>query len=407
MSVPIADLHCHYPMHLLAEEDGRHDPALKPLAKVKTRHGWQKIKATLVLLAARLLNFSSLSGTWRVNFERIGDGGVRLVFSVLYVPEAEMDFNEWPDGEPEDNYFDALATHLQEVNDDLTGRTDGDRKALVVTKAAELEDVSDDGTIRFVHCVEGGFHLGATIGKVDERVRTLAKGGVAYITLAHLFWRHVATNAPALPFLSDANYDRLFAQPDDIGLTELGEEAVRAMYKYGVMVDISHMRQRAIDETFALLAELDDREGKEATDFPAIATHAGFRFGEQSYMLSRDTIEAVAARNGVVGLIMAHHQLNDGLTEDPQNLERTMKSLHLHIEKIHEFTGSYDHIGIGSDLDGFIKPTVGGIENIDDLGQLAEQLRADYPRHASAMLHDNALRVLRVAYARRGEAGIG
>lgn len=406
--MPIADLHCHYPMHLLAEEDGRHDPALMPLKKVKARHGWQKIKATIVLLAARLFNFSSFSGTWRVNLDRLGDGDVRLVFSVLFVPEAEMDFDEWPDGEPEDGYFKALTDHLDQVNEDLEGRTTRDGRAnLVVTKAKELEAASAEETIRFVHCVEGGFHLGADIASIDGRVRELSEKGVAYITLAHLFWRHVATNAPALPFLSDRKYDRLFPQPDDVGLTELGEAAVQAMYKYGVLVDISHMRQRAIDETFSLLAELDDKRGKEAADYPVIATHAGFRFGEQSYMLSRETIEAVAGRGGVVGLIMAHHQLNDGLAEDPEGVERTMQSIRLHIEKIHGFTNSFEQIGIGSDLDGFIKPTVGGIENVDDLRLLDERLRADYPAHVDAMLHGNALRVLKAAYARRGEAGIG
>jgi microsomal dipeptidase-like Zn-dependent dipeptidase len=405
--MPIADLHCHYPMHLLAGEATRHDPGLQPLTEVKKRHLWRKVKATLVLLAARLFNFSRFSGSWRVDFKRIGDGDLRLVFSVLYVPEAELDIDEWPDGEPEDGYFDALMGHLGEVNDDLEGRANDGRPALVVTKAAELQDAPDDGAIRFVHCVEGGFHLGSSVGKVDERVGALARSGVAYITLAHLFWRHVATNAPALPFLSDAGYDRIFPQPDDTGLTALGEEAVRAMFKYGVLVDISHMRQRAIDDTFSLLGELDEREGKDAGAFPVIATHAGFRFGEQSYMLSRETIEAVANRKGVVGLIMAQHQLNDGLAGEPGDLQRTMKSLRLHIEKIHGFTGSYEHVGIGSDLDGFIKPTVGGVEKVDDLGHLAEQLRLEYPGSADAILYGNALRVLKAAYARRAEAGIG
>ena len=38
----------------------------------------------------------------------------------------------------------------------------------------------------------------------DESLRNkLAAHGVAYITVAHLFWRGVATNAPAIPFLPD------------------------------------------------------------------------------------------------------------------------------------------------------------------------------------------------------------
>jgi len=404
--MPIADLHCHYPMHLRADGGRRRDPALKALTRVRKRSGWERVKAAILLLAARLFNFSRFFGGWRVSLERLGKGEVRLVFSVLYVPEAEMDLDEWPDGPPEDGYFGKLTEHLEEVNEDLAGRRYGGREPLVVTKAAQLEGASNDGAIRFLHCVEGGFHLGASVTKIDERVRLLAERGVAYIILAHLFWRHVATNAPALPFLSDKNYDRLFPQPETVGLTELGEAAVRAMYRYGVLVDISHMREAAIDQTFALLEELDRESGKAAADFPVIATHAGFRFGEQSYMLSPETIKTIAGREGVIGLIMAHHQLNDSLTRRRGGLARTVRTVRRHVEEIHRITDSYENIGIGSDLDGFIKPTVGGVENADDLAKLAERLRTEFPGQAEAMLHDNALRVLKRAFARRAVAGL-
>lgn len=406
MPRPIADLHCHYPMHLLAEE-AKGDPFVQPLREIKKRRLWHKIRAILVRLAAKRINFGR-SGKWRVDLDGLAAGGVRLVFSVLYVPEAELGIEEWVSERPGEDSFESLIEHLGEVNADLEERqVEGGPRNLVVKNAAELEAASGDGVIRIVHSVEGGFHLGADAGVVDERVKRLAQEGVGYITLAHLFWRHVATNAPALPNLSDGQYDFLFSQPDDVGLTAVGEAAVRAMYRYGVLVDISHMRQRAIDETFALLAELDDQESRAASAYPVVATHAGYRFGEHSYMLAPETIRAVADRGGVVGLIMAHHLLNDALTEDGGDIESTMRSVRLHIGKLHELTGSYEHIGIGSDLDGFIKPTVGGIEKVSDLGLLAERLAEAYPAHADAMLHDNALRILKAAYARRGEAGIG
>lgn len=406
MPRPIADLHCHYPMHLLAKE-GEGDPFVQPLREIKKRRLWHKIRAILVRLAAKRINFGR-SGKWRVGLDGLAEGGVRLVFSVLYVPEAELGIEEWVSGRPGEDSFEILVEHLEEVNTDLGKRqAEGGPRNLVVRNAAELEGASGDGVVRIVHCVEGGFHLGAEADVIDERVKQLAREGVGYITLAHLFWRHVATNAPALPNLSDGQYDFLFGQPDDVGLTAVGEAAVRAMYKYGVLVDISHMRQRAIDETFALVAELDDQEGRPATAYPVIATHAGYRFGDLSYMLDAETIRAVAGRGGVVGLIMAHHLLNDTLTEDAGDIESTMRSVRLHIGKIHELTGSYENVGIGSDLDGFIRPTVGEIEDVRDLRLLAERLGEAYPAHADAMLHDNALRVLKVTYARRAEAGIG
>ena len=48
---------------------------------------------------------------------------------------------------------------------------------------------------------------------------------------------------------------------------------------------------------------------------PVIASHAGYRFGEQDYMLDDATLDRIRRRNGVVGLIMAQYQLNDGLVE--------------------------------------------------------------------------------------------
>ena len=56
---------------------------------------------------------------------------------------------------------------------------------------------------------------------------------------------------------------------------------------------------------------------------PVVATHAGYRFGEQEYMLDRETILQIKRRNGVVGLIMAQHQLNEGVLPKGQKRTKT------------------------------------------------------------------------------------
>lgn len=405
MEHQIADLHCHYPMHLLADEEG-HDPFVKPLREVPKHRLWHKFRAILVRLAAKRLNFGK-KGKWLVSLEELDRGGVRLVFSVLYVPETELGIEEWVSGRPAEDSFGELLEHMGEVERDLARRRASGPEHVLVTKGSQLDDAGMDRRIRFVHCIEGGTHLGADANQIESRIEQLARRGVAYITLAHLFWRHVATNAPAIPGLSDRQYDSIFCQPDEVGLSARGEVAVRAMYRYGVLIDISHMRQRAIDETFALLAELDERSGNDASAYPVLATHAGYRFGDHSYMLSAETVRAIASRDGVVGLIMAHHLLNNGLhEEDPGDLDTTMRSVRFHVGKLRELTGSYDHIGLGTDIDGFIKPMAGGIEEASTLKPLAEALHAAFPRHAEAILHGNALRTLRAAYARRAEAGL-
>jgi microsomal dipeptidase-like Zn-dependent dipeptidase len=405
MEHQIADLHCHYPMHILAEGD--EDRFVKPLREIPKRRLWHKIRAILVRWAAKRLNFGKKE-EWLVSLDELNDGGVRLVFSVLYVPETELGIEEWLSGRPADHSFNELLTHMDEVEAHLTDPRSATPEHELVTESSQLESARKDKRIRFVHCIEGGTHLGSDAAAIDGRIKQLAQRGVGYITLAHLFWRHVATNAPALPNLSDRQYDSLFCQPDEIGLSARGEAAVRAMYRYGVLIDISHMRQRAIDETFALLAELDEQGDNDPAAYPVLATHAGYRFGELSYMLNAETVRAVASRDGVIGLIMAHHLLNDGLHEDdPGDLQATMRSVRLHVGTLHGLTGSYAHIGLGTDLDGFIKPMVGGIEGASTLMPLAEALHAAFPQHAEAMLYGNALRALKAAYARRIAAGIG
>ena len=82
------------------------------------------------------------------------------------------------------------------------------------------------------------------------------------------------------------------------------------MYEYGILIDVSHMDQAAIDETFAMLAALDNEHGARPTTIRDRDAH-GHRFGEQAYMLSPATIERIAERDGVIGLILAQHQLNE------------------------------------------------------------------------------------------------
>jgi microsomal dipeptidase-like Zn-dependent dipeptidase len=243
------------------------------------------------------------------------------------------------------------------------------------------------------------------VDEVKRNVKALAENGVIYITLAHLFWRQVATNAPAVPFIPDPVYKLIFCQPR-VGLTKRGEAAVEAMYRHRVLVDVSHMRQDALDKTFARLNQLDNEHHADPKDFPIIASHAGFRCGRQSYNLSRDTVSSIAERDGVIGLILAQHQLNDGIIRfrKTKDLDESMRVICRHIKAIHEVTGTYDNIAIGSDLDGFIKPTMTGLDYASDLGKLRDPLEEFFPGQSERILSGNALRVVRKALAARATA---
>lgn len=383
----IADLHAHYAMHLLPDTNG--DPLgllVTPEGRARLR---DRIRAQLVGLASRFANYRSFDSGPRVTVPYMREGQVGVAFSVLYSFFDELDLDSPYGAPPEDGYLPRLLAQLEMVEQDIRERHAGE--ATVVHDLAELEAALAADRLALVHCIEGGFHLGASEETVRHAVGQLAGRGVAYITLAHLLWRGVATNAPALPFLSDRIYRLVFPQPKR-GLTELGRTALEAMVENRVLVDLSHMSEAALADSFELLDRLDP-----AKRMPVISSHSAYRFGGQEYGVSDRVLLQIAARDGVVGLIFAQHQLNDGLRRKrTRSLEESLEVLCRHIDRLHEVTGTHAHTAIGSDLDGFIKPTIGGVETMADMRALEGALRERYGREVSdALCSGNALRVLR------------
>src|SRR5215212_1958329 len=306
------------------------------------------LRAVIVRLASKLANYASLESGPRVTVPLLQQGGVGVALSVLYSPFDEFDVTKPYGAPPSPDYFATLLRQVKMVEQEIDRHHRG--AARVCHDPAELEAALRAGEVALVHCVEGGFHLGATPQQVQRNVAELARRGVAYVILAHLFWRSVATNRNGLPFLSDRLYHFLFREPD-IGLSVLGQAAVRAMAREGVLIDLSHASDRAIEETLDLLDELDP-----ARAVPVVVSHSGYRFGRSEYNLTAEMIERVASRDGVVGLILADHHSRDGLRRRPTRaLDDSLAILFAHLDRIREITGSHRHAAIGSDLDGFIK----------------------------------------------------
>jgi microsomal dipeptidase-like Zn-dependent dipeptidase len=237
-------------------------------------------------------------------------------------------------------------------------------------------------------------------GNITDRATVaaeLARRGVAYVTIAHLFYRSVATNAPALPFLPDRLYRLIFHQPNT-GLTDLGEDMVRALVHEGVLVDVTHMSAASLRDTFALLDELDPER-----HVPVLATHMACRFGRLEYNLDDETIARIAERRGACGAILCDHYARDGLRRDTEEtFAGSVDAVCRQIDRVREVTRSDDHAAIGSDLDGYIKPMLSGLEDMTRMKPLAAALHERYgARTAEAICSGNALRVLRSGWTRR------
>lgn len=374
-------------MHLVPEAQAN---AVRLIRSPRARQRLlERIRALVVGLASRFANYESFESGPRVTMPLLRAGDVRVVLSVLYSPFDEFDLDLQYGSAPLGRYLKTVLRQLETVERDVAEHF-GD-EAVVVRDPGELDDALARDRIALIHCVEGGFHLGGTPQEVERGVGELARRGVAYITLAHLVWRSVATGANAIPFLPSPLYRLLFPQPR-VGLTELGTAAVRAMVRHGVLVDVTHMSPRALEDTFAVLEELDpDRS------VPVLASHGAYRFGRDRYNLSADTVERIAERDGVIGLLLAEHQAADGLRwRRTRTLEDSLEIVFAHLDRIREITGSHRHSAIGSDLDGFIKPTLAGLGDARRLGALPRALAERYGAGDGELIASgNALRLLR------------
>ena len=268
-------------MHVVMHEP-RH--RIEHLLKMRGRLRGDQIRVAVLRVASALFNDPHLWCAERVSVEHLLHGNVRLVFSVLHAPFNEWDLKRHFGSPPEDSYFGTVELQIEEVETDL-GKWPGS-VVTHVRDAEELEHALAAGSIAMVHCLEGGVDLGSSTEEIERNVAALKRHGVAYITLAHLFYRQVATNAPAIPFLDDRVYRRVFPQPRGAGLTERGCAAVRG---HGAA---SHPRRpRAHERRLGTQDIRDPRRRVRAPDMPVINSHAGFRFGNQEYMLDAPTIE--------------------------------------------------------------------------------------------------------------------
>jgi microsomal dipeptidase-like Zn-dependent dipeptidase len=384
----LADWHAHYPMHVLSDLSPL--DTVEQMRRVRGRRGLrEKGRAAILWVLSTLASNKDWWSGYRISVEGLREGGVGLAMSVLYRPFEEMDLDKPYMAPPASGYFRKLIRDLEKVEEEVAGQD----PALIrlVHNRAELDQCLADGSTALVHCVEGGFHLGDETAEIEANVAELASRGVVYVTVAHLFFRQVATNANALPFLPESGYRLLFPQPEE-GLTDRGIAAVRAMVQNRVLIDISHMDSHSIEETFRLLD--DDLDPN--CEMPVVATHAGYRFGDLEYMPDEATIRQIQRRDGLVGLIMAQHQLTDGIQRGTKTLEESFEVIRRHIDRIAEITGDHRHVALGTDFDGFIKPTMSGLESSADLKLLEQMLRERYgDADAELITSGNSVRVLR------------
>jgi membrane dipeptidase len=169
------------------------------------------------------------------------------------------------------------------------------------------------------------------------------------------------------------------------GLTRLGRELVAAMQARGVVLDVSHQSWEAFWDSL------------EVGVHRVIASHSNpFALrATTNRHLSDAMIRAIAARDGMVGVVLLNSFLEPRWVRDDRRTPVTLDNqVRHHLEYYADLIG-WDRVGIGSDLDGgFGSLETPGLDTIADLVKIGEVV----PKEARAgVLGGNWIEFLRRA----------
>jgi membrane dipeptidase len=326
-----------------------------------------------------------------IDIPRMKEGGLGAIFFSVWIPSK---ITGPPAVKRALDQIDAVREQVRKHSGDLA----------LATTAAEVREARQDRKIAALLGVEGGHMIDSDLGVL----RSYAALGVRYMTLTHsgnVEW-------------ADASTDKAVHN----GLSNFGKDVVREMNRLGMMVDVSHVSDKAFYDAL------------EVSKAPLIASHSSCRaICEAARNMTDDMIRALAAKGGVmqinyhVGFLSqefrsaekAHPELEQAIALEIQNRCGDKEGCQLiegdkitreyvlqgklprvdwtkiieHIDHAVKVAG-VDHVGLGSDFDGANMPF--GMEDATKLPQITEALlRKGYSEgDVRKILGENTLRLM-------------
>jgi len=229
----------------------------------------------------------------------------------------------------------------------------------VATRAAEIEQAKVRGGVAGVLSMEGCEPLAGDIALL----RVFYQLGVRCIGLT---WNR--RNAAA-DGIAEANAG---------GLTDFGRLVVRTAYQLGMLVDVAHLAAPGVNEVLQLAAG------------PVIASHANaFALCPHPRNLSDAQLEGIARSGGVICVTFVPAFISS--LPEQASLERLLDHVDYIVQRI-----GVEHVGLGSDFDGYDGVTA-GLEDVTCLPALtAGLIRRNYSTTAiRSILGLNLLRAFR------------
>ena len=286
------------------------------------------------------------------DFDRAVSGGLNVPFFVIFTP---------PSAEEKGTSF-KMAEELIQILESIMNKNP-DKFRLV--KSPE-EITNDKNIMQVVYGMENG----APIESKLSNIKLFSDMGINYITLAHSKSNHI----------SDSSYDE---NKNWGGLSPFGREVVAEMNKQGVMIDISHVSDAAFYEVLRL------------TKTPVIASHSSLRHFVPGFErnVSDDMLQELAKNEGVIQICFGSEFIAE--KKKYPKLVVTVQDVADHIDRVKNLVG-IEHVGIGSDYDGWRNFPV-GLEDTSSYPNLIEELlKRNYSKEEIKQIFGgNLLRVWR------------
>ncbi len=146
------------------------------------------------------------------------------------------------------------------------------------------------------------------------------------------------------------------------GLTDLGVQLLKAMRRKRVILDLSHMADKAVADAFAMWRG------------PIIASHSNARAlvaGDRQ--ITDATAAQVARRDGMLGVSFYQHHLRKSGRSSLDDVVR--QTVHLA-----RAAGGPEHVGLGTDLDGGFDSRYAPLKDLAELKGLPGRLRKHFSR---------------------------
>ena len=208
----------------------------------------------------------------QVDFSKMREGGLDSGFFIVYVGQSNLTDDGFKKAKDQAMLkFKAIHKMIQTYPD----------KILLALEPNDIRNAKEKGKISAAIGIENGYIIGNNINLLEDFYNL----GARYITLAHIGHNQISDSSIPKKSLNDASEMHG-------GLSSFGKEVISKMNQLGIMVDISHISDKAALQAIKL------------SQTPVIASHSSARaIANHPRNLSDNIIKKIANKNGVIQVV--------------------------------------------------------------------------------------------------------